>query len=255
MKIIISGDSFTYGQGCKDRIAFTDPVTGTSHRNFAGSDPPSKYCWASLLQNHYPDHQIINLARPGKDNMYISTSIIENVKDADIVYFLGTACNRLQIMDIYGNPIGIILGGLGGFEKYVHNESVTLFLKHLYLESYFLDISISSLLATYAHCIVKDISFVWSMPYYGITGRYSNDTFGVNEISKTESIVRTELLLKDNQLPPLFGYSFFKSSKQNQDKYISFDGHANEIGHEYYFNYEILPIFSKLIEEKQNKGY
>lgn len=250
MKIVISGDSFTYGQGCKDRVDFTDPVTGISHTNYVGTEPPSKYCWASLLQNHYPDHQLINVAKPGKDNMYISTSIIENLKDAAIVYFSGTACNRLQVIDIFGNPTQLILGG---FDKYIHNETVHLFVKHLYLESYFIDISVSALLATYAHCIVKDISFVGSMPFLGMSGVYTKNQNQLTEISKTESIVRTELLLKNKQIPPLFGYSLFRSLQKNRDKYLHDDGHVNEIGHEYYFNHEILPVFSKLIEEKQNK--
>ena len=248
MKIVISGDSFTYGQGCKDRVDYTDPVTGIIHSNFVSTDPPSKYCWASLLQNHYPDHQIINVAKVGKDNMYISTSIIENLKDAAIVYFSGTSFNRLQVMGISGNPTELILGG---FDKYTHPEAVHLFVKHLYLESYFLDISISALLATYAHCLVKDISFVWSIPYLGMMGSFTKDQS--QEIITLESIKRTELLLKDKKIPPL--YDVFRIKQENKDKYLCTDGHANEIGHEYYFNHEILPIFSKLIEEKQNKRY
>jgi len=252
MKIVISGDSFTYGQGCKDRLDFTDPVTGILTSNFKSTESPSKYCWASLLQNHYPDHQIINVAKPGKDNMYISTSILENLKDADIVYFSGTACNRFQITDITGNPTSCILGG---YSKHIHNETVDLFIKHLYLERYFIDVSLSSLLAVYAHCIVKDISFVWSMPFLGMSGSYTEDGNQLQEIIKCESIERTELLLKNKQIPPLFGYSLFRSLQKDRDKYLNTCGHANEIGHEYYFNHEILPILSKLIEEKQNKGY
>jgi len=68
MNVIVIGDSFAFGHGCKDRTYFYDPdlkeYIGTPDFMYKG---PSEYCWANLLQQEFKDKiKVINKAFPGR---------------------------------------------------------------------------------------------------------------------------------------------------------------------------------------------
>jgi len=244
MRIIISGDSFTYGQGCDDRISFTDPVTGKHEENFTGGEPPSKYCWASLLQEHYPEHEIINLSKPGEDNTNISMSISDNINDADIVFFAGTTFNRLQVSTKFDNRLaswvmGVPLGKISFTDD--HRKASELFLKYLYAEEYFINVTVAMIWSVYGQCLQKNKQFLWSSAPYGLNG---ND-YHRNKV-KNHRLMNLDTMLKDTKIPSLFSY--FQHEFVNNKPYLHKDSHANNLGHKYYFDHEILPVFKKLIK-------
>jgi hypothetical protein len=240
MKIVISGDSFTFGHGCKDRVSFTSKKTGEFINNFNPDQGPSEYSWPSLLQKKYPEHKIINLAFPGVDNTYIFKSIIDHIDGADIVFVGSTSMNRMQIATSDGlNVQSLVFSSYNTSRsngKIEYEKAIELFLKHLYTESYFASVFVSTIWAVYGQCLKKNIPFIWSV---------NIETARAIKEKKYESLLKSLDQLKTFEIEDLCYYFHF--NRLDLELYLHEDSHANEYGHEYYFNHEILPVFSKLI--------
>ena len=244
MKIVIAGDSFTYGQGCKDRISFYKISTRQWIENFTWDQPPSEYSWPSLLQKHYPEHEIINLAKPGVDNTYICKSILDHIDTADIVFFASTAMGRMQVASLDGIHTQPLIFAAYNHCLYTTNseteyrQAIDLFVKRLYIDNYFAIVLVSTIWCIYGHCLKKNIPFIWSEN----KPKLKDIFYGKKEL---ESLINSIDQLSNCEIPSLNNYSYdfriVKSIMHHQD------GHANENGHEYYFNNEILPVFSKFI--------
>ena len=62
-RVIVLGDSFTFGHGCSDRVYYYDEDL----KKFIGDIKlvkqciPSEYCWPSLLQKEFPSLKVYNL--------------------------------------------------------------------------------------------------------------------------------------------------------------------------------------------------
>lgn len=240
MKIVISGDSFTFGQGCSDKPTVYDPKTKCWMPEH-DIVKPSEYCWGSLLQKQYPNSTVYNFAQPGRDNIYISTTIIDNIKDADLVIFPATSFNRMQA----NNP------NTGGADAWIVGNPVTdyypdytnaakMFAKHLYNENYLAEISTMAVLAVYAECLVRQIPFIWSCSPYGISP--------IIEKSRTyQNFARRTSIIEQHKFHPLFGYwqTVYYEPKDvpsvEDNPWLHNDGHANDRGHQYYFEHVVLP--------------
>jgi hypothetical protein len=252
MKIVISGDSFTYGQGCKDRISFFQKSTNRWIENFNSHHaPPSEYAWSSLLKKQYPEIEIVNVARPGADITYICQSILDHIYDADIVFFGATSLNRMQIQSRKGNaPYSLIFSNYANDNNYrktkdndEYTQSIDFFIKNLYLEEYFTTVFVASIWSIYGQCLKRNIPFIWSSYNSNLNSEkqyIKNLIAPLNELDTFRILCITDFVF--NHLTPDAG-------KKNRHE----DGHANEYGHEHYFNSEILPVFSKLIESSLKK--
>lgn len=247
MKIVVSGDSFTFGQGCSDKPTVYDPKSKT-WRPDHDYDTTSNYCWASLLQQHYPGSEVVNLAQPGRDNIYISTSIMDNLHDADLVIFPATAFNRMQAANpfdpkrkdtwVIGNPI------FNAPQEY--QDAAKQYIMHLYSEEYLAEITTMAILAVYADCRTRGIPFIWSCCPFG--------TLSIDEASGIyQHFKRRTMIIENHEIPPLFGYyqhTYFGHDNVpsvEDNPFLHNDGHANDVGHKYYFETEILPAVKKYL--------
>jgi hypothetical protein len=227
MKILIAGDSFTFGQGCSDRQ--DGPLI------WKDSDGPSKFCWASLLQQTYPNLTVVNKSLPGLDNTSILINILKSCLDTqfDLIVFAGSYVERKQIAAPF-NPNNVIpwvpnwkIPGPGEYQtaqKY-----------HLqYLSNITIDINIttSDILAAYGQAAMSKSKFLWSLPEFAPE---DNITFDLLNVIKSYQIKNVQN----------FDYSGVNDLKFNQ-QYECHDSHINDTGHRLYFEKQIVPLFKEL---------
>jgi hypothetical protein len=221
--ILILGDSFTYGQGCKDRLAID--------MNFLW---PSEYCWASLLAKDYPDYKIVNLARPGADNTSMSLLAQNNINsDTHLVMFNVTPPDRLPIRNEYGE--GLVTWQLSEENNKNTNPNIAMgvakqaFLKYMYHEKLLNMISVNAILAAYSAANIMGVKFIMSCPYMY---ELQNESAAFSILRGTHNI--PNILLLTNQGSEGCDFEIDHSM-------IAPDYHANEIGHKHYYDNFIKP--------------
>lgn len=157
MKIVVVGDSYVYGQGCSDRS------TGVPYK--IGS---SNYCWASLLQQHYPTLDVKNYGIPGIDNINMSKVLHQHLQqDIKLIVFCSTFISRVPVRDPYAedyttttiSPHWTVHLDEPGFD-----ESITKYFKHLYSDLLGHDIMTNSLLSAYGTAKLIGADFLWTRP-------------------------------------------------------------------------------------------
>ena len=243
-KIVIVGDSFSYVHGCKDRVFYMDKQTNSLVGCQANlpSNNPSLYCWASILQNKYPNIEIYNLAKCGNSNPSMFRNLLEhseqNFIKTDLIMFMGTLPDRMDVCDPSGGQIvpwtiATQIQDTSNSDNPVH-VAKKMFVSWLYGISLGQYASIQSLLASYCYAQLNDIDFVWSMPL----GFKDNPKF----------VKAVEPLLK-YQIPGLIGFDYSGKKDDNYNKHcLCPDHHANELGHEVYFEKVILPYMEAKIK-------
>lgn len=221
--ILILGDSFTYGQGCKDRIYIDMNLL-----------PPSEHCWSSLLAKDYPDYEVINLARPGADNTSMSLLAQNNINsDTQLVMFNVTPPGRLPIRNEYGE--GLVSWQLSEAINKNTNPNVGMgvakqaFLKYMYHEKTLNIISVNAILAAYSAANIMGVKFIMSCPYMY---ELQNESVAFSELRNTHNI--TNILALTNEMCE--GYEM-----ELDHSMIAPDFHANEIGHKHYYDTVIKP--------------
>jgi hypothetical protein len=109
MRLVVSGDSFTYGQGLSD---------------------PKIECYPAFLSK-LMDAELINFAQPGAGNAWIANSIVDHVhREGDIYLIAWSHWSRLDLMTSEGVLEHICYGSR------VRRELHDLFFKDFYNESY-----------------------------------------------------------------------------------------------------------------------
>jgi len=229
MKILIAGDSFAFGQGCSDRGDGPPP-------QWEDSDGPSKFCWASLLQQTYPALTVVNKSLPGLDN----TSILVNILNAcaentfDLIVFAGSYVERKQIAHPYQSDkitswiTSCKISGPGDYEK-----AQEYYVKYLSTIAIDINISTSNILAAYGQASIQGARFLWSLPEFSPE---DNITFDLLEN------VLNAFQIKNVQD---FDYSGINDLQFNQ-QYECPDSHMNNTGHQLYFEKQIVPLFKEL---------
>lgn len=266
-RIIIIGDSFTFGHGCSDRMYYYDNNT----KSFVG-DPtnfiipkPSEYCWPALLQQRYPDLNVINLAHPGNCNQSMFRNLTtffetENHNPDDIVMFHGTYSDRLEIALCHSPevPGPWVIGydhqsQQDSMDQY--NLAKKMYVTHLYNSAIGHNMSITALLASHSFATGFGMKFMWSLPTESTIDtdctKYKNNVY----LSRLKFMWQGTVMKRD--IPPLLNQSrvstivnYDFSGEENYDFNVScrsIDYHVNNKGHSIYFEKEILPALEKLL--------
>jgi hypothetical protein len=232
MKILIVGDSFTYGQGCNDRVHYYDSKINTwvgSNHDWNG---PSQFCWPSLLQQRFPDIVVVNLARAGIDNTSILQEILNSCHSAkfDLIIFAGTYCNRKQI----AHPVRSewITSWSPGWTnpndspEYVNAKEC--YNKYLSNSEIDINLTVSAIMAAYGQSRVQDSKFLWSRPEDDISIKYL-DT------------------LKSHQIASIQHFDFSKvQDPQFNQTFVGPDMHIIDHGHQLYLEMQIIPVLRQL---------
>jgi hypothetical protein len=233
-KILVLGDSFTYGQGCDDRAWYRNSKT----YQWIPNEPtyplpaPSKQCWASLLQQALPDYEVINLAMPGHSNSQIVLDAIsyQNLENIELVIFAGTSDNRMRIIDDQINagklpPVSWVMSAPGHGKTKGYNDAQIAFMTHLYHPQVMADSSIIDIYAMHTFATVIKAKILWNLLCW-------EESFNDSRLAP----------LRQNQFSSIIEY--IRDAKSDgvtiNNDYLSPDGHANNLGHQTYFEEYLL---------------
>jgi hypothetical protein len=247
--ILIVGDSYTYGQGCDDRIYYYDPAQGKHLGEYFEypKDPASRYCWASLLKDNLPDYNVVNLASPGNSQFGIfkdMTDYINANNDVVLILFNATFFNRISIAS-YGNPDLINPWSPSWYtdpDKEVnplqpkeYRDAKNAYVKYLMNDSILQYQSIMSTLGANSLATNKNIKFLWSTP----------------EQEELNSLLIYQSLhsIEQSRFTHVARYDFsgVKDFRINWDNYHFKDNHTNTAGHKMYFEKELFPLVKRTL--------
>lgn len=259
-RILILGDSYTFGHGCSDRIYYYDH----NLKKFIGNPEPfynvipSEFGWPSLLQKQFPEIEVINLAKPGHSNPSIFRDLLEFYQEnkkttEDLVIFNATFASRIEVASYHTpeKPVSWPMGwdfdvnkdewwetNLDFAGKY--SKAKKFYLTYLFNKSIGYNISLASIMGAYGFVKSNNIKFIWNYPI-------SDYPYNLAKSLKS---------MKDCQCYHILKYDFEKNinhdnnviedSEFNKNCYAA-DYHVNDLGHKIYFEKEILPKVQLLL--------
>jgi hypothetical protein len=245
MRIVIVGDSYTFGHGCSDREYYYDQNKQTFVGDYTPFDKriPSNHCWAALLQQQYPNIEVVNLAMPGHcsqgmfrdlTNYYYANTYSSD----DIVMFHGTFANRIEVA--LGDRPDVTVPWVMGWDKQSQDEARVqyniakkMYVTHLFNNDIGYNLSITGLMSAYAFASVRKMKFIWTLPTYD----YS------------DKILKAILpAMNDTKIPEIVNYDYSgKFDFKFNQTCVAPDFHVNDKGHAIYFEREILPAVQRLL--------
>jgi hypothetical protein len=243
-KVIILGDSFTFGQGCSDRDYYYDHEL----KQFVGEEEPimkcipSNNCWATLLQNEYPNLEVVNLSEPGNSNAAMFrnlTDFIANngIAEDDIILLNGTNPDRIEVaIPCQEKPKSWVLGWdhhsrLLRSEGY--NQAKEMYIKYLYNDQIGFNYLLMTLLGSYGYAMTYKTKFVWSFPH-AIRRPHAKHCAPSNLIPyMIQDITRFDFSGKRDDV---FNFSC-----------RSTDFHVNDLGHSIFYEKQIKPLIEKFL--------
>lgn len=246
MKILIVGDSFTYGHGCSDRnywFSLKENRWFGENFNEFGMAPPSQHCWASLLAQHLPEFEVINLAVPGNNATTMAIETLKKIdKNVKLVIFSGPPSARIEIVSHDGTEQNVIswlvTDNSINQERQTRNETNhspiledVLNAKLAYMKYLHSDVVTANLAITAAHAscyaaLNVGAHFLWSFPNTDVLisdSRYEAELSGIRKY----------------EIPSANG--FFNPWTLKGQPYFAEDGHINDLGHRTYFEQILLP--------------
>lgn len=242
-KILVLGDSFTYGHGCEDRIYYWDK----EKKEMVGwffqypKDPPSKHCWASLLQNDLPDYEILNISRPGNSNQHMFGQLIQYFynfkKEIDLVVYSSSFTDRLEAASVgdpeIPDPWPLNLSDSFGIQDNEYTDAKDKYVKYLYNGAIGLHQTMSAIFGAHSYTVTNGIKFLWCPPPslpFDILDRFSS--------------------IKNCKMKHIHNYDF--SQKKSRDFNMTcyaVDKHPNEKGHKLYYVTLAGPTIKKVLSE------
>ena len=249
-KIVILGDSFTYGHGCKDRVWFHSKTENKIMGDMAQfKQGPSKFCWPARLAKDFPKTQVINLSMPGLDNQGMLTALLVNpeaYQDADLIIMSTTVADRMLIRDgtlgqwtdFYGlaNTVamdhvlryGVIASAahagtdlLGDLNS---RDAFAKFMAFCHHDGRSTQTAWSAVLGVAAIAKTQKAVFAWAPPGYCAASRHNE-------------VIPTSLYRQLTNIHDFVGRT---------PEYLAEDEHANELGHLVYYKEALLPELKKL---------
>ena len=250
-KVIIVGDSFTFGHGCSDRVFYYDHKL----KKFVGDyNPktdltPSQHCWAALLQREYPDLEVINLAKPGYCNtaifkdlsIYVSTN---EIKEGDIVLFNGTHPDRMEVAtEQCEHPVSWVMGWdhqAQQEDEIDYNIAKKMYIQHLYHDQIGVNYSVASLMGAYGYASANKLNFAWNFPIL-----FRPPSPGV---LSTDFLTMLPNSLLENRKPHIANYDFSGVNDYEFNLTCNcVDNHTNDKGHLIYYEQQIKPLIEKFL--------
>jgi hypothetical protein len=244
-RIILLGDSYTFGHGCSDKNWYYDDVK----KEFVGmkmtadfEKVPSENCWGSLIQKQFTNVQVVNIAKPGQSHMGMFRDFVNLIHDkklnsTDLVMFNSSFPSRIEIA-FHLNPehaitwqVPNMLNQRNEPEEYALAKK--LYVKYLYNDTISWNQALSAMLGVYGTCKLYGAQYVWSRPAWN--GQYSE---------QMETVLRG---LVDKFYPHIFQYDFSRMMdvRFNQQCYQP-DKHCNDQGHRIYYETCILPLLETM---------
>jgi hypothetical protein len=230
---------------------------------------PSDFCWPALLQQRYPNLEVINLAKPGNSNQGIFRDIVEYFNnspcnDNDILMFHGTLADRLEIASDEKPqvPVSWVLG-IDHSRKHntlQYNTAKKMYLTHLYNDEIGVNLSMTAMLASYGFATGFNIKFVWSLPLI-VTIDQPNNLKTTLNFDTFKFIPRRKFMWKglpmhrmispelhQHRVDTIMNHDFsgIKNSEFNAEC-IAPDNHVNNKGHSIYFEKVIIPTLQNLL--------
>lgn len=256
-RIIVLGDSYTFGHGCSDRVYYYDHKL----QKFIGDvEPmykmiPSEYSWVALLQKKFPDIEVVNLSQPGHCNIGMFRNLHEYYRKhiprkEDLIMFNGTFTGRIEIAAAldFENTVSWTIGwefmtpDSVSFKNAEYGQAQKLFTKHLFNDTVANNTTLAAIFGAHAFAKSHNLMFAWSHPQKAVP----------------RNIKRTLSILSESQINHIWKYDFelgihhetqkVEESEFNQSCYAP-DYHVNDLGHQIYFEKEILPLITKLNNE------
>jgi hypothetical protein len=241
-RVIVLGDSFTFGHGCSDRVYYYDE----NLKKFVGDVNlieqciPSEYCWPALLQKEFPGLKVHNLSQPGHCNQGMFRDLLDfyvnhDYNTNDLIIFNGTSSDRIEVKTMYHDDrvgpwaIGWEYMTTGDFKEYINAQKY--YTKYLYHEKIGCNLTISSLLGAYSYSTLNKHEFLYSLPE-----------------SSHPAIKPNIRCIDEYEMPGIFAYDFSGiDDYQFNVTCEAKDTHTNEKGHQIYYEKEIKPRIQKMI--------
>lgn len=244
-RIIILGDSFTYGHGCADRVFYWDEKKQEHVGWFFKypEDGPSIHSWPSLLMQDIKEYDIVNLARPGNSNQHMFGQLMSyfyNFEEhVELVVFSATFCNRVEAASMRdperADPWCIAHDHKMGNEEDWYKDAKQSYVKYLYNGQIGINQTLSALLGAHSATTSRGIKFLWSIPKVALP---------MNMRTLLAPIIKQQMKNIYN-----FDYSGKKDAEFNSTCYCP-DTHTNEKGHKLYYHMEALPAIRKVLNNE-----
>lgn len=246
--ILVLGDSYVFGHGCKDRIHWIDEQ-GVEHgdpMNLYNS--PSEFAWASLLAKRHPDKvKVYNISMPGVDNLSLATALHNfldtNKVTIDLIIFNTSPSNRMIVANTTGQSysdtpflrdvINLVddtkspnwqvfreSKPLSLRPSPYHDDTFLKFIGSYYHDGLGVQMAMSSVLSAYSTSQILGTKFIWMSPSY-CSATMNMPLFPA----------KVRNVLSGHQCIHVADYQ-----RRDMKKYSAEDGHSNERCHEDYFN-------------------
>jgi hypothetical protein len=271
-RILFFGDSFCYGHGCSDRVHYIDSDGNTVGDPDVLHEPPSKFCYASLLEKDNPSWEIINHSIPGNDNLSMFIRLMREITDnnkLDYVVWNSSFDDRIVVRNphsteplfswpefgfkkpvdnIFGHdapmPVGVATipenKPLEGEHHYYHKQALVMYRNELFTHRGSNSTSLSLLYAMYAVTLTNNIPFLWST--------HTNASLSTHGYPPPKEYVSAPI--RDLEIPGIQKASVLLDNKRGNinaiQENLSPDGHASDAGHKMYYDKVIGPIFNNL---------
>lgn len=259
-RVIVLGDSFTFGHGCSDRIHYYDHKT----KSWVGDlelmhGDPSQYAWPTLLQKHFSELHVVNLARPGRSNQMMFRDLREFYVDnpaqpGDIVIFNGSFMDRIEISShTTTNPPYHTMSWCLASDIELNRRSPDydlarkLYVTYLYQDDIGVNQTMSALMGAYGYTVEYESEFFWSLPIMPQLpeiplhpGTIGDNIWELLPASMQEKQI-TFILSCD--------FSGVNDTEYNETQCRSIDFHVNDLGHAIYFEKQIMPVIEDLLNK------
>lgn len=248
--VVIFGDSFNYGHGCSDRLSYYDHKTKQFIGEICPENIPSTYSWPSLLQQEFPDINVINLANPGRSNPHIFRDFMTYTKQHSknsnsnntLVIFSMTNPDRIEVLNhSKKGPVSFVLSNVDLMDSSNGmKHAVEEYLKWIYDPS-----------------IVENIGWMTLFGAYGLAkaNRYYQFYYTFPELVNYDPLVKNFIFnlkeFKNQRLIDIRNYDFSHNHDQQVNSlYRSPDNHVNDLGHKIYYERYIRPFIKKQLQQQ-----
>lgn len=239
MKILVLGDSITFGHGCKDRMFYWDDST---KRYIGDADSfqygPSDFCWASLLKSS--TCSVTNLSRSGNNNTNIAWQALEAVSTGekyDFIFAHFSYDDRIEFAhpDHPDNNELISISPLHTPDIYKRinsdwDKASESYRNNLFHPGWGVKLTHMAIHAVANIAQLNGARYYWSAPEFNAT--HSSSLLGKD----IRNLQLTSIIEKFDVWDPT------TATSRKNSPYVAVDGHPSELAHQEYCNQVIKPL-------------